>query len=81
MQKGKYIAEPVGELVNPATVAQDSPRLKWMKSYGLEITPCVGHLYGQFRCSGGTISAVCPTEDDAIVRWALLKGVRLWNEV
>ena len=62
-----------------------SPRLEWMKKYGIEvceITPPPGDRpsFPKFLAKH-TIIEAAQTEVDAIVSLAKRMGIRLWNEI
>ena len=79
------------ELFPDASVAMDSPRLRWMKKHDVQTHPdedgyiaWIGDLDDAIeRRWGGPDAggyAVAATEDDAILLIAKAHGLRLWNE-
>ena len=78
------------ELFPPSTVAGESPRLRWIKQYGLTVLPTnqVPHWQDDprmaYKLEAVSNFSACrgfgDTEDDALADWAHTRGVRLWNE-
>lgn len=80
----------MSEFFTQEEVKGDSPRVAWMKKHDL----CTVRSQGvpddeePWNCWAGKFSmrdferlgATGATEDEAITRWAIKNGVRLWNE-
>lgn len=78
------------EFFDLSTVTKDTPRLAWMKRWQLETykskhfededEPWV--CWSKFESSHphDGCATTGETEHDAITKWAIKKGIRLWNE-
>jgi hypothetical protein len=67
--------------------AQDSPRLAWMKRYGVKTfdrgysgTDEMGDFERWTAGVGASNYVDGATEDEAIANWAKEHGLKLWNE-
>ncbi len=84
--KSKYLASQNELLTMPVC---ESPRLKWLKKHNIEIEK-TDHQCGEEDEFGNDLWPVyvgdgktmfgAPTEDEALVKFAQFKGIRLWNE-
>lgn len=77
------------ELFPVASVTKDTPRLAWMKWYGIRILEdkWAEDEEEKWACwttqdpsHDETDVGMGSTEHDAIAAWAIKHGVRLWNE-
>ena len=85
---------PPGELFDPSSVKQDSPRLAWMKKHGLQTMEDKYWSddvdWEPWACFSPTETGendfnedsvgTGKTEHDSIVDWTVKHGVKLWNE-
>jgi len=79
-------------LFGPEAGACLSPRLAWLQKYDLETAKIEKDLWlcwqrqieegkiGEMEDQGEWNAVSGESEEDAIFRWALCAGVRLWNE-
>lgn len=80
----------MNELFAPDSVSMNSPRLVWLKQHDIHTykSPCVEEDDEPWSCWAGSFESVSKlsdyetgqTEDEAITKWAVRHGVRLWNE-
>lgn len=81
----------MSELFPEEETTKLSPRLQWMKRYGLKIedydcmqAPTMMPLRSVVCCMSTILRESCPgtgeSEQEAIFDWAERNGIRLWNE-
>lgn len=73
----------MSELFPQSEGALDSPRLKWMKRFGIRVRMSpVSERVNVYEAEGGWDPRRyrAGTEDEALTAWARANGARLWNE-